>query len=109
MSTFKDLFQKLLFSLAGRANIVLYKDQLYTKNPILVKNDRIRFIKRWTLLPIEINTKNLENETFYLLIIHTDNIAHFFHDVFFPFYREWRKNKKEYVYPLKAMYFKKSF
>ena len=109
MLKIKDLFQKLLFSLAGSASCILYKDRLYTKNPISVKNDRVHFIRRWCLLPLDPEVKNLEGETFYLLIIHTDNIAHFFHDVFFPFYVEWRKNKKRVCVSIKGNFFQREF
>ena len=94
MHKIKDFLQKLLFSLAGSANFILYKNQLYSKKKILVHNDRIRFIRRWPFVPLNLNTQSLEGEEFYLLLIPTDNLAHFFHDVFFPFYVEWRKNKK---------------
>lgn len=109
MHKIKDFLQKLLFLLAGSANFILYKNQLYTKEKILVKNDRVRFYKRWPLLPIKLDTKNLEGETFYLLLIHTDNIAHFFHDVFFPFYREWRKNKKRVCVSIMGNTFQREF
>ena len=109
MHKIKDFLQKLLFSLAGSANFILYKNQLYTKKKILVKNDRIQFYKRWPLLPINLDVKNLEGETFYLLLIHTDNIAHFFHDVFFPFYREWRENKKRVCVSIKGNAFQREF
>ena len=109
MHKIKDFLQKLLFSLTGSANFILYKNQLYTQKKILVKNDRVRFYKRWPLFPINLNAKNLEGETFYLLLIHTDNIAHFFHDVFFPFYREWRKNKKRVCVSIKGNAFQREF
>lgn len=109
MHKIKDLFQKLLFCTAGSASCILYKDQLYTKNPILVKNDRVHIFRRWPLLPINLKTENLEGEEFYLLIIHTDNIAHFFHDVFFPFYVEWRKNKKRVCVSIKGNSFQREF
>ena len=109
MSKIKDLFQKLLFSLAGRSNYILCKDRLFTKKPVLVKNDRVQFIKRWSLLPFDTKAQSLEGEVFYLLIIHTDNIAHFFHDVFFPFYYEWRKNKKRVCVSIKGNSFQREF
>lgn len=109
MLKIKELCRKLLFSLAGSASYILYKDQLYTKHPVLVKNDRVHFRKRWSLLPLDTEAKNLEGETFYLLIIHTDNIAHFFHDVFFPFYVEWRENKKRVCVSIKGNSFQREF
>lgn len=109
MHKIKDFFQKLLFSLAGSANFILYKNQLYAVKKMLVKNDRVRFYKRYPLLPINLDVKNLEGEVFYLLLIHTDNIAHFFHDVFFPFYLEWRKNKKRVCVSIKGNSFQREF
>jgi hypothetical protein len=109
MLKIRDLFQKLLFSLAGGANYILYQDQLFTKKAISVKNDRVHFIRRWSLFPFNLKTKNLEGESFYLLIIHTDNIAHFFHDVFFPFYLEWRNNKKRVCVSIKGNVFQREF
>jgi hypothetical protein len=95
--------------LAGSANFILYKNQLYAVKKMLVKNDRVRFYKRYPLLPINLDVKNLEGEVFYLLLIHTDNIAHFFHDVFFPFYLEWRKNKKRVCVSIKGNSFQREF
>ena len=109
MLKIRDFFRKLLFSLAGSPNYVLYKDRLYSKKSISVKNDRVHYARRWSLLPIDLEVENLEGEEFYLLIIHTDNIAHFFHDVFFPFYLEWRKNKKRVCVSIKGNTFQREF
>ena len=65
------------------ANYVLYQDRLFTKKPVSVKHDRIRFIRKSFKKDPEINLIDLQGESFYLLLIHVDNIAHFFHDVFF--------------------------
>ncbi|OYY58322.1 MAG: hypothetical protein B7Y05_13165 [Polynucleobacter sp. 24-46-87] len=109
MQKIKDLLKSLLFSIAGNENYILYKDQLFTKNSVLVKHDRVHFIKRWLRLPIKTNTVNLQGEEYYLLIIHTDNIAHFFHDVFFPFYIQWRTKKKHVCVSIKGDRFQKEF
>ena len=109
MLKIKDFFRKLLFSLAGSPSYVLYKDRLYSKNPISVKNDRVHISKRWSILPFNLEAESLEGEAYYLLIIHTDNIAHFFHDVFFPFYVEWRKNKKKVCVSIKGNRFQREF
>jgi hypothetical protein len=109
MPKIKDLLQKLIFSFTGSASYILYKDELYSKKPILVKNDRVKFYKRWSLLPFDTKAQSLEGEAFYLLIIHTDNIAHFFHDVFFPFYYEWRKNKKRVCVSINGNSFQREF
>lgn len=105
----KDLLRKFLYAFAGNANYILYGNELFTKKKILVKNDRIHFIKRMSLLPMEVDSKYLGDEEFYLLLIHTDNIAHFFHDVFFPFYRQWRKNKKRVCVSIKGDSFQREF
>lgn len=78
MQKIKHLARKLLFSVSGNQNFILYKNQLFTKKPISVKNDRVHFIKRWLGLPLKIRTVDLQGEEYYLLIIHTDNIALFF-------------------------------
>ena len=109
MQKIKDLLKKWLFSVSGDENFILYKDQLFTKKAILVKNDRVRFIKRWLSLPITPKTVDLQGEEFYLIIIHTDNIAHFFHDTFFPFYMEWRKKKKRVCVSIKGNHFQREF
>jgi hypothetical protein len=109
MPKIKELLQKLLFSFAGSTNYILYKDELYSKKPISVKNDRVKFCKRRSLVPFDIKAQSLEGEAFYLLIIHTDNIAHFFHDVFFPFYHQWRKDKKRVCVSIKGNSFQREF
>jgi hypothetical protein len=109
MQKIKHLARKLLFSISGNQNFILYKNQLFTKKPISVKNDRVHFIKRWLGLPLKIRTVNLQGEEYYLLIIHTDNIAHFFHDIFFPFYIQWRKNKNKVCVSIKDDSFQKEF
>ncbi len=109
MQKIKDLLKRLLFSISGNENYILYKDQLFTRNPILVKHDRVHFIKRWLRLPIKITTVDLQGDEYYLLIIHTDNIAHFFHDVFFPFYVQWRENKKRVCVSIKGDRFQREF
>jgi hypothetical protein len=109
MQTIQDLCKKLLFSISGNENYLLYKNQLFTKLPVLVKNDRVHIIRRWFRFPIKTKTVDLQGEDCYLIIIHTDNIAHFFHDVFFPFYIEWRKHKKRVCVSIKDNSFQKEF
>lgn len=109
MQKITHLARKLLFSISGKQNFILYKNQLFTKKPISVKNDRVHFVTRWLSLPIKIRTVDLQDEEYYLLIIHTDNIAHFFHDIFFPFYIQWRKNKKKVCVSIKNDPFQKEF
>lgn len=109
MQKIKHLARKLLFSVSGNQNFILYTNQLFTKKPISVKNDRVHFVRRWLSLPIKIRTVDLQGEEYYLLIIHTDNIAHFFHDIFFPFYIQWRKNKQKVCVSIKGDSFQKEF
>jgi hypothetical protein len=109
MDKIQELIKKLLFFLTRNENYLLYQDRLFTNQSIAVKHDRIQFIKRWISLPFKLNTSELKGEQFYLLLIHTDNIAHFFHDVFFPFYVEWRKNKRRVCVSIKGDRFQREF
>ena len=72
----------------------LIEDRLYTKEPVFVKNSRVKIIKKNTpRIALEVATSF--DEDCYLLLLHEDNLAHFFHDIFFPLYVAWRmKNKK---------------
>jgi hypothetical protein len=109
MNKVQEFLKKLLFRLSANENYLLYQDQLFSKQAITVKHDRIRFIRRWITFPFKLNTQKLYGEEFYLLLIHTDNIAHFFQDVFFPFYAEWRKNKKRVCVSIKGDRFQREF
>jgi len=109
MRKIKDLCKKLLFSVSENEKYLLYKNQLFTKIPVLVKNNRVHIVKRYFRLPIKPKTVDLQGEDYYLIIIHTDNIAHFFHDIFFPFYIEWRKHKKRVCVSIKGDVFQKEF
>jgi hypothetical protein len=109
MDKIQEFIKRLLFRLSGNENYILYKDLLFTKQVITVKHDRIQFIRRWITFPFKLDTHELKGEEFYLLLIHTDNIAHFFHDVFFPFYVEWRKNKKRVCVSIKGDCFQREF
>ena len=82
MMNIKETFTKLLLSISGKSNYVLYRNFLFTNSLITAKNDRVKFIRRKVSLPINLDSTNLEGEEFYLLLIHVDNIAHFFHDIF---------------------------
>ena len=109
MMNIKETFTKLLLSISGKSNYVLYRNFLFTNSLITAKNDRVKFIRRKVSLPINLDSTNLEGEEFYLLLIHVDNIAHFFHDIFFPFYVEWRKNKKRVCVSIKGDQFQREF
>jgi hypothetical protein len=109
MDKIQEFIKRLLFRLSGNENYILYKDLLFTKQGITVKHDRIQCIRRWITFPFKLDTRELKGEEFYLLLIHTDNIAHFFHDVFFPFYVQWRKNKKRVCVSIKGDRFQREF
>ena len=109
MMNIKETFTKLLLSISGKSNYVLYRNFLFTNSLITAKNDRVKFIRRKVSLPINLDSTNLEGEEFYLLLIHVDNIAHFFHDIFFPFYVKWRKNKKRVCVSIKGDQFQREF
>lgn len=109
MNKIQEFIKKLSFYLSGSESYLLYQNQLFSKKPITVKHDRIRFVRRWITFPFELNTQKFHGEEFYLLLIHTDNIAHFFHDVFFPFYVEWRKNKRRVCVSIKGDRFQREF
>ena len=91
------------------ANYVLYEDRLFTKKRVDVKHDRIRFIRKSFKKNLEVNLIDLQGESFYLLLIHVDNIAHFFHDVFFPLYYVWRTNKKRICISIDGDRFQQEF
>ena len=105
----KETLKRLLLSIAGKSNYILYRNFLFTKSKFAVKNDWIKFIRRKISLPIDFELIHLEGEEFYLLLIHSDNIAHFFHDMFFPFYMEFRKNKKRVCVSIKGDQFQREF
>ena len=109
MMNIKETFTKLLLSISGKSNYVLYRNFLFTNSLITAKNDRVKFIRRKVSLPINLDSTNLEGEEFYLLLIHVDNIAHFFHDIFFPFYVKWRKNKKRVCVSIRGDQFQREF
>jgi hypothetical protein len=109
MNKIQEFIKKLSFRLSANESYLLYQNQLFSKHAITVKHDRIQFIRRWITFPFKLNTQELHGEEFYLLLIHTNNIAHFFHDVFFPFYVEWRKNKKRVCVSIKGDHFQREF
>ena len=88
---------------------MLYEDRLFTKKRVDVKHDRIRFIRKSFKKNSEVNLIDLQGESFYLLLIHVDNIAHFFHDVFFPLYYVWRTNKKRICISIDGDRFQQEF
>lgn len=57
------------------APYVLHDHRLYTKTPITVKHDRIRFVRKAFRKSPELQVVDLQGESFYLLLIHVDNIG----------------------------------
>lgn len=74
-----------------RWGYTLVNDRLYTLNPIRLKNSRIH-LQYQSFVPSNDQQIHELNEPFYLLLLHEDNLAHFFHDIFFPVYVRWRQN-----------------
>ena len=72
----------------------LIGDRLYTKELVSVKNSRVKVVKRNSPTNCSIDAV-LIDEDYYLLLLHEDNLAHFFHDIFFPLYVIWRVEKKK--------------
>lgn len=91
------------------APYALHDHRLYTKAPIAIKHDRIRFVRKAFRKHPELQVVDLQGESFYLLLIHVDNIAHFFHDVFFPLYYVWRTNKKRICVSIDGDRFQQEF
>jgi hypothetical protein len=82
--------------------------QLFCVNQKPISNTRIifrnlQFTKNELLGAIRIY------EEMYLLILHEDNIAHFFHDIFFPLYIIWREHKKKIFVSINANQFQRDF
>jgi len=82
--------------------------QLFCVDQGPISNTRIifrnsQFTKNQLLGAISIH------EDMYLLILHEDNIAHFFHDIFFPLYIVWRNDKKKIFVSINANQFQRDF
>ncbi len=69
----------------------LVNDQLYILHPIELENSRVHLNYRKFKAPKDASIRTI-TETCYLLLLHENNLAHFFHDIFFPVYVRWRKN-----------------
>jgi hypothetical protein len=109
MFNIKRLLQRLHPKEKATANFVLFQDQLFSRKRIEIKHDRIRFLRKSFTKSPSIELVDIQGETFYLLLIHVDNIAHFFHDVFFPFYYQWRKDKKRVCVSINGNQFQQEF
>ncbi len=109
MFNLQRLLQNLLPKERITAHYVLYQERLFSKRQIDIKHDRIRFIRKGFKKDSQIKCIDLQGESFYLLLIHVDNIAHFFHDVFFPLYYAWRTNKKRICVSIDGDQFQREF
>ncbi len=87
----------------------LIGEQLYTKEAILVKNSRIHIVRKKYSTKIPHDDRVLINEDHYLLLLHVDNLAHFFHDIFFPLYVMWRTQPKKIFASISDNSFTKDF
>lgn len=86
----------------------LVDDSLYTSTPIKLDNSRIQI--QYKSFNLTSNARIFEiNEPHYLLLIHEDNLAHFFHDVFFPVYVHWRQKQHKVVASINNNQFLKDF
>ena len=88
-------FQYIFFKLVKGPDPYKYTlsgDRLYTRESTHVKNSRVKIIK-WGYC----NSKDIQtiDDDIYLLVLYEDNLAHFFHDIFFPLYAIWRNNNKK--------------
>lgn len=86
----------------------IFGDQLYTPNTIDIKNSRILFRKIQFKSHIFNDVTGIEEEM-YLLMFYEDNIAHFFHDIFFSLYVAWRNDKKKIFVSINQNQFQKDF
>ncbi len=109
MFNIKRLLQHLHPQEKVAANFVLHQDRLFSKKRVDIKHDRIRFDRKSFTKSPSIQLVDLQGESFYLLLIHVDNIAHFFHDVFFLFIMSGVRIKNGCASPLTAMYFNSNF
>ncbi len=91
-----------------RSEFTLVNDQLFTLNPTQLKNSRIHL--QYKNFKASKNQRIHElNEPFYLLLLHEDNLAHFFHDIFFPVYVRWRQNPQKVFVSINENQFLKDF
>jgi hypothetical protein len=113
---FRQIFKQLgdslclfFFGLFGKKNshkFTLLADQLYTREPIKVKNSRIKISRRD--LHLSAPTQTIEEDV-YLFLLYEDNLAHLFHDIFFPLYAIWRQDKKKIFVSINENQFIKDF
>lgn len=106
---FGDSFSIFFFNLIGIKNshkYTLLADRLYTRERIKVENSRIKVSRR--NLKVTHITQYIEEEV-YLFLLYEDNLAHLFHDIFFPLYVKWRQDKKKVFVSVNDNQFIKDF
>lgn len=86
----------------------LVNNQLYTLIPTKVKNSRVHIQYKSLNLTNDSLTFEID-EPHYLLLLHEDNLAHFFHDIFFPVYVHWRQKKHKVFASINNNQFLKDF
>lgn len=89
-------------------DFTLVNDRLYTLNPTRLKNSRI-YLQYKNFKPTKNQQAHELNEPYYLLLMHEDNLAHFFHDIFFPLYVCWRQNPHKVFASINENQFLKDF
>jgi hypothetical protein len=106
---FSECIRELFFSsrpLRTTYKYTLLGDHLYTKESIKTKNSRVK-VRKWGYPCID--QAETIREDVYLLLLHDDNLAHFFHDIFFPLYSIWRENNKKVFVSINENLFIKDF
>lgn len=104
-----DSFRVFLYGLLeskGTYKYTLLADCLYTREPINVKNSRIKVNRQNFTLS---NSAQIVEEDVYLLVLYEDNLAHLFHDIFFPLYVIWRQDKKKILVSINENQFIRDF
>lgn len=106
---FSDCMRELFLSsqpLRESYKYTLLGDHLYTKESIKTINSRVK-VRKWGY-PSTDHAVAIDEDV-YLLLLHEDNLAHFFHDIFFPLYLIWRKNNKKVFVSINENSFIKDF
>lgn len=107
MEKVKLSYKKIISFIFGCKKFFVYRNSIFTNRNLSVTS-RIKLIKRGAP-PINLKIVELHDEEFYLFVFDNDNIAHFFHDIFFPFYCEWRSHKKRVCVFINDNIFQKEF
>lgn len=82
--------------------------ELFCANQKPISNTRI-FFRNSQFTKYQLLKATSIYEDMYLLMLHEDNIAHFFHDIFFPLYIVWRIHKKKIFVSINENQFQRDF